>query len=104
MPVTFKSKHSPDIVMLDNTALALLKILGHSGTVPGSIAAEDVAAALARLDDAAKQSPDQVVESGARDDNDDDADDSVDLARRALPLRELLAHAVAGNNYVYWER
>ena len=38
------------------------------------------------------------------DDDDDDERDAIDLARRAGPLRTLLATALETDEYVYWER
>ncbi len=49
MLVTFKSDAYADIMMFGDAALRLLKMMGHSGTVPSAILAEDVPAALDRL-------------------------------------------------------
>ena len=42
MIVTFKTKPYADITMFGDVAIHLLKLMGHSGTVPGAIVAEDV--------------------------------------------------------------
>lgn len=98
MLVTFKTENYPDITMFGDVALAMLKMMGHSTTVPGAIRAEDVPAALSRLTaaiDAEKSSP--VLP-------DKDADEPViSVAHRALPLIELLTAAVESESYVMWK-
>jgi hypothetical protein len=98
MLVTFTTKAYADITMFGDVALVMLKMMGHSTTVPGAILAEDVPAALSRLRaaiDAEKTSP--LVE-------DKDADEPVvSLAHRALPLLELLAAAAKAESNVMWK-
>lgn len=47
--VTFRSKASADVVMFDDVAIRLIKLMGHSGTMPGALLAEDVDVALVKL-------------------------------------------------------
>jgi hypothetical protein len=49
MLVTFTTKAYADITMFGDVAIAMLKMMGHSGTVPGAIRAEEVPKALSRL-------------------------------------------------------
>lgn len=49
MSVTFTTRAYADITMFGDVALTLLKMMGHSGTVPSAILAADVPAALSRL-------------------------------------------------------
>ena len=49
MLVTFTCEAYADITMFGDVAQHLLTLMGHSGTVPGAILAEDVPAALHRL-------------------------------------------------------
>ena len=99
MLVTFTTDAYADITMFGDVALAMLKMMGHSATVPGAILAEDVPAALSRLTaaiDAEKASP--PVE-----DEDADADEPVvSMAHRALPLIALLAAAAKAESDVMW--
>jgi len=99
MLVTFTTKAHADITMFGDVALAMLKMMGHSATVPGAILAADVPAALSRLTaaiDAEKASPPPV--------EDKDADEPVvGLAHRALPLIELLAAAAKAESNVIWK-
>ena len=49
MLVTFSCPVYADITMFGDVAVRLLKMMGHSGTVPSAIVAADVPAALERL-------------------------------------------------------
>ena len=49
MIVTFKTKTWANIVMFGDVAVALLRMMGHSGTVPGALRADEVGPAHERL-------------------------------------------------------
>ena len=49
MIVTFRSKAHADIMMFGDIAISVLKLMGHSGTVPGALLAEEVPTALDHL-------------------------------------------------------
>jgi len=49
MLVTFTTDAYADITMFGDVALAMLKMMGHSATVPSAILAADVPEALSRL-------------------------------------------------------
>ena len=49
MLVTFRSKVSGEITMFGDVAVTLLKLMEHSGTVPGALLADQIPSALARL-------------------------------------------------------
>ena len=98
MLVTFTTDAHADITLFGDVALALLKMMGHSATVPGAILAADVPAALSRLSTAidADKSPPPV--------EDKDADEpKVSMRNRALPLIDLLAAAAKAESNVMWE-
>lgn len=98
MLVTFTTKAYADITMFGDVAHALLKKMGHSGTVPGAIRAADVPAALNRLTAAiaAEKFPSPVA--------DQDADEpAVSIAHRALPLIYLLTAAAKAGDDVMWK-
>lgn len=105
MPITFKSKHSPNILMLETVALELIKMMGHSGTVPGALATQDIPAALAHLKRAVASAPDRALEAD-RDDaqESEEREPSVSMAQRAMPLREMLEAAIKNDDYVIWDR
>ena len=98
MLVTFTTDAYADITMFGDVALAILKMMGHSATVPGAILAADVPAALSKLTtaiDADKVSA--PVE-------DEDAEEPVvSMANRALPLIDLLAAAANADKDVMWK-
>jgi hypothetical protein len=102
MLVTFRTEAYADILMFGDIAVQLLKLMGHSGTVPGALVAEDVPAALERLRTAIAVHQ-ATVPKAAEEVEDDDVDESpVDLAQRAFPLIELLAAAAKCD--VLWDR
>jgi len=98
MLVTFTTKAYADITMFGDVALAMLKMMGHSGTVPSAILAADVPAALSRL----KAAINAENVSPATDDKDMD-DSAVSTAHRALPLIDLLTAAAKDNRDVMWK-
>lgn len=98
MLVTFSTNSYANITLFGDVALTLLRMMGHSATVPGAILAADVPEALSRLKaaiDAEKASP--PVEG-------EDVDEPVvSLAQRALPLIDLLTAAAKAEADVMWE-
>jgi hypothetical protein len=87
--------------MFGDVAIRLLKMMGHSGTVPSALLAQDVPAALERLQAAVekdRQSPEP--EQPAEEEDDEPA---VSLAHRALPLIELLKAAAKAEVNVMWD-
>lgn len=98
MLVTFRTDAHGDVVMFGDIAVALLKMMGHTGTVPSAIQAADIPAAVARLRQALAAAPPQVPEEA-----DDAQDDTVSLAHRAVPLIELLTAAARAGQDVLWD-
>lgn len=98
MLVTFTTNAYADITLFGDIALSMLKMMGHSTTVPGAILAADVPAALSQLTaaiEADKSTP--PVE-------DKDADEPVvSMAHRALPLIGLLSAAAKAESNVMWK-
>ncbi len=103
MLVTFKTDAYADIIMFGDVARRLLKMMGHSGTVPGAILADDVPAALDRLKRAveSEKSTENPPSSREGEENDQEA---VKLSYRALPLIELLTAAAKKKRDVMWEK
>jgi hypothetical protein len=98
MLVTFTTKAYADITMFGNVALAMLKMMGHSATVPGAILAADVPAAMGRLTAA--------IDAGKASSKAADADvdePAVSMAHRALPLIALLDAAAKAEADVMWK-
>ena len=102
MLVTFTTKAYADITMFGDVALSMLKMMGHSASVPGAILAADVPEALQKLTVAIKAetvSP-PATDKGADTDEDEPA---VSMANRAQPLINLLSAAVKAEANVMWK-
>ena len=106
MLVTFHSDAGASITMFGDVAVTLLKLMGHSGTVPSALLARDVPAAMASLQRGlAAAGPDARAERDAKpEDDDEDAPPPVLLRQRAFPLIELLSAAAGQECDVMWER
>lgn len=104
MLLTFKSDAYADITMFGDVAQQLLKMMGHSGTVPGAILAKDVPAVLDRLKRAidTEKSVTPAPPPGNIPEKDLE-DQAVSLTYRALPLIELLTAAAGKNCDVMWQ-
>ncbi|HYN77917.1 MAG TPA: DUF1840 domain-containing protein [Lamprocystis sp. (in: g-proteobacteria)] len=103
MLVTFETKAHANITMFGEVAVTLLKLMGHSGTVPGALLAADVPTAVERLRRAVSEHPDTPLDpasgAGAQDGGEER---HVSLAHRAQPLIDLLSDAAAAHENVMW--
>lgn len=98
MLITFRSKASSNIMMFGDMALRLLRMMGHSGTTPGSILSGDIPEALVNLRQKLAKLPEEP-----RSGNDLPENTAISLRLRAFPLIELLT-AAAGKGYsVTWD-
>jgi len=94
------------IVMHGDVAVALLRGLGHSGTVPGAILAADLVAALPRLRrylDALPPLPPPAA-SPERDGEEEESEPPISLRTRAVPLIDMIETAIARDSDLMWER
>ena len=101
MLVTFSCPAYADITMFGDVAVRMLKMMGHSGTVPSALNAEDVQAALVRLEAAIERSP--KPKAPIKDGQDENDEQAVSLSHRALPLIELLRAAAREKCNVMWD-
>lgn len=104
MLVKFMTRSHADIILFGDIAQRLLKMMGHSGTVPSAIQAEDVPAALERLKNAVEIDAPAPVELPENAQEDEAKEPVVSLKHRALPLIELFITAARNNSYVMWEK
>ena len=88
-----------EFTMHGAVAVQLLKMMGHSGTVPSAILSADIPAALTRLRESLKQAPPPPPRE-----EDEERDEPIPITRRAVPLIELLQNAVAAKADVTWDR
>jgi hypothetical protein len=98
------------VTMFGDPAARLLKLLGHSGTVPGAIVAADLPAALGSLQSGlAKEGDDEAPEPGAipataQDIEADPRRAPITLRTRAVPLIELVETAIERGADLMWDR
>ena len=104
MSVKFQTKSQATITMFGDVAVTLIKLMGHSGTVPSALQAEDVPAALARLKAAVAERSNEPLDPQGGSSQDDDKGQSVSLAHRALPLIEMLTAAAAAGENLMWDK
>ncbi len=104
MLITFQTKAWSHVTLFGEVGQTLLKMMGHSGTVPGALLADDVAAALERLQRAlAAAEPAEKRPAPAPQEDDDAAAPPVGLRLRAFPLIQLLSAAAQKHCDVMWE-
>ncbi|WP_221075140.1 DUF1840 domain-containing protein [Agarivorans aestuarii] len=101
MLITFRCKAYANVTMFGDIGLALLKMMGHSGSVPGAIRAEDVAEALSQLK--AELAAQAQAEQSNADENDAELEPVISLSTRAQPLIELLSSALKKQCDVMWD-
>jgi len=99
MLVTFSTPAYADITMFGEVAVRFHELMGHSGTVPGALLAEDVGAALQRLEAAVAAYEEEAPSQAAKEESDEPP---VSLGTRALPLIELLQAAENEKVDVMW--
>ncbi|EGR4671436.1 TPA: DUF1840 domain-containing protein [Vibrio parahaemolyticus] len=106
MLITFRCRSYANVTMFGDIALEMIKMMGHSGTVPGSISAQDVPDALSKLTSAlsAKNTAEENVPTDVDvDEEEEQAEPAVSLGRRAFPLIELLKSAIKEECEVMWD-
>jgi hypothetical protein len=102
MLVTFETEAHANITMFGDVAVTLIKLMGHSGSVPGALMAAEVPAALARLQAAVAERPDVPLDPESQGATEGEDEPHVSLAHRALPLIQLLESATAAGKNVMW--
>ncbi len=97
MLVTFTTDAYADITMFGDVALAMLKMMGLSATVPSAVLAKDVPEVLSRLTAAINAEKSSSPQTGFN-----ASESGVSLANRALPLINLLDAAAKAKCDVMW--
>ena len=100
MLIKFRSD-AGDMTMFGDVAVELLKLMGHSGTVPSAILAKDIPPAVDRLKRAVSASPAPPRRS---EEEERESGPLVSLHQRAYPLIELLERAAQNGWDVMWDR
>ncbi|MDD1826564.1 DUF1840 domain-containing protein [Photobacterium sp. ZSDE20] len=105
MLITFSCKAHASVTMFGEIGLQFIKMLGHSGAIPGAIDASEVPQALNNLRAALEVEQKQPVEQNDTDDDNEDevVEAPVNIGSRAFPLVELLKAAIKEECEVMWE-
>lgn len=105
MLVTFHTDAWNSITMYGDVAVTLLKMAGHSGTVPSAMLAADIPSALASLERklAAAGTEDKGKQGVRAQAEEADTEPAVGLRMRAHPLIQLLSAAARKKCDVIWE-
>jgi hypothetical protein len=109
MLITFRCKSYANVTMFGDIGLQIIKMMGHSGTLPGAILAPDLPEALSKLTLAlAVESTATQKNTSATGDVEDDEEEAlseqvVSLNLRAIPLIELLKSAIDAQCDVMWD-
>ncbi len=98
MFVTFHSKAYEDITYFGDIAKQLIKLMGHSGTIPGAIASQDLSRALSGLQRGLAKTKTDSSES----DDDDELD--IGLGKRAVPLIGMLQASIKNECPILWDK
>jgi hypothetical protein len=103
--IRFTSPAGASVSMFEKDAKALIRMMGHSGTIPSAIRADDVAAALHQLEAALKteEAKDQTTQEGKPQAHAAE-EKAVSVNVRAYPLLELLKAAMTKQKNVMWEQ
>ena len=100
MIVTFTTKSFANIVMFGDVAHTLLKLMGHSGSVPGAIKADDVGEYLDNLKQGLGHYQELETDQGREDEQ---GEPVISMHTRAQPLIDLLSSAQENNHDVSWK-
>jgi hypothetical protein len=101
MMITFNCDAYENISYFNEVANSLLTLMGHSGTVPGALKAEEVPKALSNLQKGLGKHEKNTTGSFSQN-NDDENEPQIDLAKRAIPLINLLQAAIKKESDVLW--
>ncbi|KTD40161.1 DUF1840 domain-containing protein [Legionella parisiensis] len=96
MLITFHTDAYENITYFGDIAKRLLSLMGHSGTVPGAIKSEHLPEALERLQTGLRKEKKIVGD-------DEDNEQEISLAKRAVPLISLLQAAIKKEKDVLWD-
>lgn len=113
MLITFRSTATESITMFEGVAVQLLKLMGATGRIPGALSPDDVGPALAKLEGATEQikagshitpaRPADNEDAKNEDEDDEEREQPVDLATRAVPLLSIMKRAAAAHAELVWE-
>lgn len=98
MLVTFHSNAFENLTYFGDVAKQLLVFMGHSATIPGAIKAKDLDDALNQLQQRLAVNKDEKSNK-----DEDDSEPEISLAKRALPLVNMLKASIKADCDVLWD-
>jgi hypothetical protein len=105
------STRNGHLIMQGEPAQALLRLGGHTGTVPGAVLAADLSAFASRLREGLqtegdRSSPGVAANTNERTEREDDErrERPVSLRLRAVPLLEMIDTAIRRQSDLMWDR
>lgn len=104
MSIKFKSQATPDLVMVQAHAQALLKVIGKADSTKGILEPVDMPAALQALRSLSNDAPTPPQEGAYTEDalNPAFEDEGVSLRKRAWPLMKMIEASQAAGKPVVW--
>lgn len=104
MLITFKSRASIDVMMLENLAQFLLAIIGKRLEERGVISRDELPLAIARLESAIVEDKQKQAkqDSHFHDDEEGQEPHAIGLAQRAYPLLDMLREAHKKDSDIVW--
>lgn len=103
MPVTFHTPSHAAVVYTNDVGVAMLKLMGRTGNVPGALDAEHVSVALDTLRQRLEAEAEAERGAPAAEASTDDDAAPIGAGTRAFPLVELLEAAIDAGDYVSWD-
>ena len=107
MLVKFSTRHA-QLVMLGESAVALLRLGGHSGTVPSAVLAAELPGFLESLRRGLALHGDELSPPPRPDperrEDDEPRERPVSLRHRAVPLLDMVQTAIARQSDLMWDR
>ncbi|MBE3670295.1 hypothetical protein BOO24_01150 [Vibrio navarrensis] len=103
MLVIFSCKNHASVIMFGDIAQEMIRMMGHSGTVPSAILSPNIPEALEKLKSALENEKIQCLNNIETHEEDEDSEQPVSIFIRAYPLLELLNSAAEGECDVMWD-
>ena len=104
------STHYGQLLMHGEPAVALVRLGGHSGTVPSAVLAADLPAFATKLRAGLELHGDELspaptpAEAGRGEDDDEPRERPIKLRLRAVPLLDMIETAVRQKSDLVWEK
>ena len=102
MLITFKSQAAADLIMLNDSAEALLHLLGKTTAGPGILEPKDMPAALGTLRALTADGPEPISPVAEDEDEPKFVDEPVSMRQRVWPFIRMLEQAQRAGKPIVW--